>query len=130
MGASAAQNASQVVAEAERCRCEARAKVESNSLLYSELLSQPSGWCVVTEAYTWLRQYHTMIDEDQLCERIRRGHKVVLTVGLVANPNVPLTSSNHIAVISLAEPRKHNLEALANIGVRAKRHAATALYRS
>jgi hypothetical protein len=60
MGASAAQNASQVVAKAERCRCEARAKVESNSLLYSELLSQPSGWCVVTEAYTWLRRYHTM----------------------------------------------------------------------
>ncbi len=40
------------------------------------------------------------------------------------------TPSNHIAVISLAEPRKHNLEALSNIGVRAKRHAATVLYRS
>jgi hypothetical protein len=130
MGATAILDANQVLAEAERCRREARTKVESNSLVYSELLCQPSGWCVVTERYTWSRRFHTMIDEDQLRERIERGHKVVLTVGLVANPNIPLTPSNHIAVISLAEPRTHKPETLSSIGVRAKRYAATALYKS
>ena len=71
-----------------------------------------------------------MIDEDRLRERIERGHRVVLTVGLVANPDIPLTASNHVATISLAEPRKHNPETLAIIGVRAKQCAASALYRS
>lgn len=128
MGAIAALDVNKVLAEAERCRREARAKVENNSLLYSELLSQPSGWCAVTERRTWLRQFHAMKDEDRLRERIERGHKVVLTVGLVANPNSPLSASNHVAIISIVEPRTHNSETLANIGVRAKRCAATALY--
>ena len=128
MGTTAKLDANQVLAEAERCRCEARAKVEKNSVLYSELISLPSGWYVVTERYTWSRRFHTILDEDLLRERIERGHRVVLTVGLVADPNVPLTPSNHVAVISIAEQRAHNSEALAIIGVRAKQYAATALH--
>jgi hypothetical protein len=128
MGAIAIQDANRVLAEAERCRREARAKVDNNSVLYSELLSQPSGWCVVTERHTWARRYHTMIDEDRLRDRIERGHKVVLTLGLVANPAVPLTPSNHVAFISIAEPRTHDSQKLLKISVRATRWAATALH--
>ncbi len=127
-GAVATLNANQVLAEAERCQREARAKVENNSVLYSELLSQPSGWCVVTEKHPWSRRFHTMLDEDLLRERIERGHRVVLTVGLVANPNVALSPSNHVAVTTFAEPRTHNSETLAVISVRAKARAATALF--
>lgn len=128
MGAITLLNASQAVAEAERCRREARAKVENNSVLYSELLSQPSGWCVVTEKHRWSRRFHTMVDEDLLRERIERGHRVVLTLGLVANPNTPLSASNHVAIISISEPRTHNSETLAIIGVRARVYAARALF--
>ena len=128
MGAIATLNANRLLAEAERCRKEARAKVEGNSILYSELLSQPSGWCVVTEKHTWSRRFHTMVDEDRLRERVERGHRIVLTLGLVANPNIPLTPCNHVAIVSVAELPTHNPDTLANIGVRAKRYAAKALY--
>jgi len=69
-----------------------------------------------------------MLDEDLLRERIERGHRVVLTVGLVANPGVPLSPSNHVAVTAFAEPRTHNSETLAVISIRAKARAATALF--
>ena len=128
MGAGVTFDVNHVLAEAERCRREAKAKVESNSLLYSELLSQPSGWCVVTEKHPWLQRFHTMVHEDQLRERIERGHRVVLTLGLVANPNISLSASNHVAIISIPEPRTHNSERLKDIGVRAKVCASTALY--
>ena len=128
MGAVAILNANQVLAEAERCLREARAKVERNSLIYSELLSQPSGWCVVTERHPWSRQFHTMGEEERLRERIEHGHRVVLTVGLVANPHIPLSPSNHVAIISISEPRTHNSETLILIGARAKFCAARALY--
>lgn len=118
----------QVLAQAERCRREARAKVENYPTLYSDLISQPSGWCVVTEKHPWSRQFHTMVDEDHLRERIERGHRVVLIVGLVANPNIPLCPSNHVAITTIGEPRTHNSETLADIGVRAKVCAATALF--
>jgi len=130
MRAIATLDADQVLADAERCCDDARASVENNSALYNELLSQPSSWCVVTEKHTWSRHFHTMINEDLLRERIARGHRVVLTVGLVANPNVLLTASNHVAIISIGEPRTHNSEALASISVRAKRCAAKALFSS
>jgi hypothetical protein len=123
----ATTDADQVLAQAERCRREARAKVESNPL-YWDLTSQPSGWCVVTEKHPWSRQYHTMVDEDHLRERIERGHRVVLIVGLVANPNIALCPSNHVAITTIGEPRTHNSETLADIGVRAKVCAATALF--
>ena len=59
----------------------------------------------------------------------RHSHRVVLTVGLVANPAIPLYASNHAAIITIAEPRTHKPEKLADIGIRAKVCAATALYR-
>ena len=105
--ATSSTNVNEVLAEAERCRREAHATVEKNLALYSDLVGQPSGWCVVTEKGLWSRQFHTMADEDRLREKIEKGHRVVLTVGLVANPAIPLYPSNHAAIITIAEPCTH-----------------------
>jgi hypothetical protein len=71
-----------------------------------------------------------MLDEDRLRERIEHGHKVVLTVGLVANPGTGvLTPKNHTAVVSIAEPRRYSEDKLAILTTRAKVHAAASLYR-
>ena len=121
-------NINEVLEEAERCRREARATVEKNRALYPDLVGQPSGWCIVTKKGLWSRQFHTMLDVDRLREKIEKGHRVVLTVGLVANPAIPLCASNHAAFISIAEPRAHKSEKLAYIGIRAKVCAATALF--
>jgi hypothetical protein len=47
---------------------------------------------------------------------------------LVANPNIPLSPSNHVAITTIGEPRTHNSETLADIGVRARFCAARALF--
>jgi hypothetical protein len=122
--------ANDVIADAERCRREAKAMVEKHPERYGELIGQPSGWCVVTEKRPWSRTFHSMLNEDSLRERIERGHKVALTVGLVAAPGAgALTSTNHTAVVLIAEPRKHSADKLAMIATRAKVYCAASLYR-
>jgi hypothetical protein len=70
-----------------------------------------------------------MLNEDRLREKVERGHKVVLTVGLVATPGTALTPTNHAAVVSIAEPRKHPADKLSLITARAKVCCAASLYR-
>jgi hypothetical protein len=104
--------------------------VQQHPESYDELIDQPSGWCVVTEKHPWSRAFHSMLNEDSLRERIERGHKVILTVGLVANPGTgALTPQNHTAVVSIAEPRKYSAEKLAMLTTRAKVYCAASLYR-
>lgn len=119
--------ASDVIGEAERCRREAMEMVRKDPK-WSELLNQPSSWCVVVEKGLWPRAFHTMLQRDQLLEKIERGYKVVLTVGLVGAPGTTLATANHVAVISIAEPSKHNSEKLSEISIRARVSAATALH--
>ena len=76
------RTASDVIGEAERCRREAIEMVRKDPK-WSELLNQPSTWCVVVEKGLRPRAFYTMLEQDQLLERIERGYKVVLTVGLV-----------------------------------------------
>src|SRR5579863_4054436 len=77
--------ADDVIAEAERCRCEAVSLVK-NDARYSELIGQPSAWCVVTEKGIWSRTFHTALEKDHLIECLEKGHRVILTVGLVSRP--------------------------------------------
>jgi len=116
-----------VLAEAEGCRKEAQAAVKQHPERYGELKGQPSGWCVVTQKGFWSRAYHNVYGELQLRECIDRGHKVLLTVGIVARPDVPLKSDTHLASIRVAQPGKHSDDALDLISVRAKLHALRAL---
>src|SRR5215472_4495730 len=87
------------IAEARRCRKEARAKVEQNQGKYAQLKDQPSGWCVVTRKGFWSREYHNVYGEPRLREYIDRGHEVLLTVGIVARPEEPLNPKTHVAEV-------------------------------
>ena len=115
------------VAEAERCRVEAQAAIEKSPDKFEELKQQPSGWCVVTQKGFWSRVYHNGYGEDRLKEYIDRGHKVLLTVGIVAKPNSPLQPDTHVASVKVAEPGKLSDYKLHLVSVRAKLHAAQAL---
>ena len=120
-------SATDVIGEAERCRREAIEMVR-NDPQWSELMNQPSSWCVVVEKGLWSRAFHTKLEQDRLLEKIERGYNVVLTVGLVSTPGTALTRANHVAVISVVEPSKYNSEKLSEIGIRAKVSAANALH--
>ena len=87
------------VHEAERCRREACAKIKNDPQRYAGLVGQPSGWCVVTEKGFWKRSFHGPHEQHLLRDRIESGHKVVLTVGIVANPRLPMTADNHVAEV-------------------------------
>ena len=115
------------VAEAERCRREARETIAKDSSRYGELSGQPSGWCVVTQGGLWSRKFHDRLEESRLRDCIQRGHKVVLTVGLVAKPDSPLSAGNHLAVVAISERARLSGDKLSMITVRAKMHAACAL---
>ena len=86
-----------VIAEAERCRREA-ISVVGNDARYSELIGQPSSWCIVTEKGLWSRTFHTVLEKDRLEDCLAKGHRVVLTVGLVGHPNIPLHASKYVSV--------------------------------
>ena len=118
-----------VVANAERLRRRAKAIIDEFPNRYPDLTGQPSGWCVVTEKGWFSRAYSTLLDEDQLRENVKHGHRVVLTLGMVANPCRDLSPSNHAAVVSFAEPKRHTSNKLARITMQAKKFAASALYR-
>lgn len=119
--------ANAIVAKAERCRLEAKATIDKEPNRYAELSGQPSGWCVVTRSGFWSRKYHDRFEESRLRECIERGEKVVLAVGIVAKPDSPLNSSNHVASVTVCEPGKLSEDKLALITTRAKIHATFAL---
>jgi|SRR5580692_2387597 hypothetical protein len=119
--------ANAAVEEAERCRLEARETIAKDPRRYAELAGQPSGWCVVTQSGFWSRKYHDRFEESRLRDCIERGHKVILTVGLVARPDSPLNVNNHVASIAVSERRKVSPDKIAMITLRAKIHAAHAL---
>ena len=115
------------IAEAERCRKEARAAVEQDVGKYAQLRDQPSGWCVVTQKGLWSRSYHNVYGQEQLREYIDRGHKVLLTVGIVAKPDAPLNADTHVARVKVADPGRLSDDKLHLVSTRAKLHATRAL---
>jgi hypothetical protein len=121
------QSVEVIFAKAEQCSREAIALVK-NDARYSELVGKPSGWCVVTEKGLWSRGFHTSLDKDRLSECIEKGSRVILTVGLVSEPGVPLHACKYASVVAIAEPRKHSEDKLADIAVRAKLRAASSLH--
>ena len=116
-----------VFAEAERCSREAVSLVK-NDPRYSELIGKRSAWCVVTEKGLWSRAFHTAMDRDRLSECIEKGHHVILTVGLVSEPGIPLHACKYASVVAIAEPRKYSEDKLSDIAVRAKLRAASSLH--
>ena len=116
-----------VIARAEQCRREALSMVSKDSR-YSELVGQPSGWCVVTEKGLWSRAFHTVLERDQLNECIEKGHRVVFTVGLVSQPGVPLHATRYASVVAVSEAQKYSEDKIADIAVRAKLRAASSLH--
>ena len=117
------------IAEAESCRREARTAVEEDLERYGALKDQPSGWCVVTQKGVWPCAYHNGYGEARLQEYLDRGHKVLLTVGIVARPDSPLTSETHVASVRLARTGKVSDLKLQLIAARAKLHATRALFK-
>ena len=115
------------VAEAQRCRMEAKTTVKENPDKYGGLSEQPSGWCVVTQKGLWSRIYHNGYGESRLKECLDRGHRVLVTVGLVAKPDSPLTADTHVASVRVADPERLSDYKLQLVSVRAKLHAAQAL---
>jgi hypothetical protein len=119
----------EAVREAERCRREAHEMITKNPDRYASLVGQPSGWCVVTEKGFWKRSFHGHHEASLLRDRIQSGHKVILTVGIVADPRVSVTAQNHVAAIRVSEGCKLPEEKLAVITAHAKLHAASAMFR-
>src|SRR5579863_3671781 len=95
--------AADVIAEGERCRREAIETVRKDHGRYEALLDQPSAWCVAVEKGWRTRGFHTRLDQDRLVDKIERGFRVILTVGLVAPSGTALTRTNHVLVVSVAE---------------------------
>ena len=113
--------------EAERCRRSACAKVIKDQRQYADLMGQPSGWCVVTEKGPWKRSFHARPELDLLRDHLESGHKVVLTVGIIANPRVPITSNNHVSEVTVDDSCKLPYEKLVVLTARAKIHATSRL---
>ena len=115
--------------EAERCRREACAKINSDPQRYAGLVGQPSGWCVVTEKGFWKRSFHGAHEQSLLRDRLEHGHKVVLTVGIVADPRVSITSDNHVAEVTVGDACKLPFDKLAVLTAQAKMHATSTFFR-
>ncbi len=123
-------SATEVLQEAERCRRDACAKIKNDPQKYAGLVGQPSGWCVVTEKGFWnKRSFHGPHEQHLLRDRIESGHKVVLTVGIVADPRASITADNHVAEVSLGDECKLPFEKVAVLTAQAKMHATSALFR-
>ena len=115
--------------EAERCRKVACAKISQDPKRYSNLAGQPSGWCVVTEKGFWKRSFHGPHEQSLLRDRIEHGHKVILTVGIVADPRVSITADNHVAEVKVNESCKMPFDKLAILTSQAKIHATSRFIR-
>ena len=116
------------VKDAERCRREANDLIKTNPDRYAALAGQPSGWCVVTEGF-WKRSFHAHNEAGQLQQRLEKGHKVILTLGIVADPRVSVTPQNHAAAVQVGVACKLPEEKLAVLTAQAKLYAASAMYR-
>ncbi len=116
------------IQEAERCRLEAHAIITKNPQRHSTLIGQPSGWCVVTEKGFWKRSFHGQHEQSLLRDSLQNGHKVILIVGIVADPRVSLTPGNHVAVVCVDEACKLPHEKLAMVTAHAKMHATSWVY--
>lgn len=115
--------------EAERCRRDACARIKQDPQRYAGLVGQPSGWCVVTEKGFWKRSFHGLHEKELLRDRIESGHKVVLTVGVVADPRVSMTADNHVAEVKVEESCKLPFDKLAVLTAQAKIHATSSFFR-
>ncbi|SRR5579871_5558421 len=124
---SAGSAINEVIGAAERCRREALSLVGKDPR-YSELSGQPAAWCVVTEKGLWSRTFHTASEKDRLQECIEKGHRVILAVGLVAQPGAPLHASKYASVVAVADSQKYSEDKLGDIAVRAKLRAASSLH--
>jgi hypothetical protein len=114
--------------EAERCCRRACAKVIKDQRQYADLIGQPSGWCVVTEKGPWKRSFHARHELDILRDHIESGHKVVLTVGIIANPQVPMTSNSHVSEVKVEDSYKLPFGKLVVITAQAKIHATSRMF--
>lgn len=79
---------------------------------------------MVTEKGPWSRVYHNGYGKIRLKECLERGHKVLMTVGIVAMPDSSLSSDNHLASVQITRPGRLSEYKLQLIAVRAKLHAA------
>src|SRR5215469_8383349 len=113
--------------EAECCRMEARKAVEQSPERHATLKGQPSGWCVVTQKGLWSRTYHNGYGAVQLKDCLDRGHKVLLTVGIVARPDSPLKPDSHLAMVRVSDRRRLSDYELDPLSTRGKLHAVHAL---
>jgi len=114
--------------EAERCRTEVRTAVEQDPQRHAGLQGQPSGWCVVTQKGLWSRVYHNGYGETNLRDCLDRGHKVLMTVGIVAKPDSPLQPDSHLALVRVGDRGSLSDGKLELISIRAKLHATRALF--
>lgn len=114
------------LADAERCRREAKAAVDQNPD-HAALKGKPSGWCVVTQRGFWSRVYHNVYGEAWLRDRLDQGHRVLMTVGIVAVPDASLSTETHVASVAIAQPCKVSEYKMQLISARARIHAARAL---
>ena len=113
--------------EAERCRRRACAKVIKDQRQYADLMGQPSGWCVVTEKGPWKQSFHARHELDLLCNDLESGHRVLLTVGIISNPRVPITSNNHAFEVKVEDSCKLPFEKVVVLTAQAKIHATSRL---
>jgi len=121
-------SAEEVVVNAERIRRRAQEIAEQYPQC-TELAGQPSGWCVVSQKGWWPYAFHNMVDEDILRERINDGHRVIITVGLVAKPGCKFSPTDHVAVVAGANSEPPLDRKLTRLIRRAKHRAASALLR-
>lgn len=120
-------SADDVIAKAEQVRRRAQ-EIAEHYPQYSDLIGQPSGWCVVTDFCFWSLAFHNKVEEDLLRKRINRGRRVILTLGVVAKPGSKLTDTDHVAVVSRTNLEKPSGKSLELMVARAKRCAVSAMY--
>lgn len=109
--------------EAELCRRKACARVIRDQKRYGHLMGQPSEWCVVTENGLAKPSFHARYERDLLRDRLERGHRVVLTLGIIAESRVSLTPDNHVAEVKVEDPCNVPSDQLTELTEQAKVHA-------
>jgi hypothetical protein len=64
---------------AEACKCRALAEQQAG---------RPATWCIVTRKGIWSPSYHFAGDETKPRDKLGRGHKEILIMGIVDNCTV------------------------------------------
>jgi hypothetical protein len=114
--------------EAERCRRNAHAMVAKETDRLPLLTRQPSSWCVVTED-SGNRAFHAPHQQSALRDRLEKGHKVILTLGIIGDPRASLTKDNHLVAMKVSEECMMPSGTLAVIIAHAKIHALSSIHR-